>query len=219
MATAAQRSRVEACLLKKEGVISFYSDIAEEKVVIRTTCTFPEIQTHIWNETKMRGTAAQGGNSSNIHIRLSLTLDYSNFSQPGYLDDKTNGQQGGWLNGFSSLLQIIAVKVPAPLPIVDPCISSFSGRQGRAQSPNPTAKEWIVVFVVVDPHKTCSQPSHPHDDFCQDHTHIHQSFRQPIVEQDKDRSPNRCVVWSWVTLCEPEWKRGFQSQSSTRRVP
>lgn len=46
----------------------------------------------------MRGTTAKG--------------DYSNFSQPGYLDEKNAGQQGGWLNGISSLLQIIAVKVP-----------------------------------------------------------------------------------------------------------
>eukprot|EP01128_Nolandella_sp_AFSM9_P010916 TRINITY_DN7633_c0_g1_i1.p1 TRINITY_DN7633_c0_g1~~TRINITY_DN7633_c0_g1_i1.p1 ORF type:complete len:310 (-),score=113.43 TRINITY_DN7633_c0_g1_i1:196-1053(-) len=96
MGTAQKRSQVEACLLKKEGIISFYSDIGEEKVVIRTTCQFNEIQSHVWNETKMRGTASKG--------------DYGDFSQPGYLDEKVEGANGGWLNGFSSLLQIIAVK-------------------------------------------------------------------------------------------------------------
>ena len=96
MSTPGSRTQVETCLLKKEGVISFYSDIADEKVVLRTTCTFEDVQSHIWNETQMRGSAAKG--------------DYASFSQPGYLDEKSANQNGGWLNGISSLLQIIAVK-------------------------------------------------------------------------------------------------------------
>jgi len=90
------RTQVEQALLRKEGVISFFSDIADQKIVIRTTLSVEELYAYIWDTCRMRASTIKG--------------DYSGFKPNGYLDDSGGANKGGWLWGISSLLQIIAVK-------------------------------------------------------------------------------------------------------------
>lgn len=109
------RTSVENALLRRDGVISFFTDMAEEKVVIRTMCAVEALQQHIWDACKIRATATKG--------------DYSTFNPSGYLDDKP--QQKGWLSGFSSILQIIAVKDDENEPAAPAPVKSGRGQQAR----------------------------------------------------------------------------------------
>lgn len=109
------RASVENALLKRDGVISFFTDLAEEKVVIRTTCDVEALQQHLWDTCRIRATATKG--------------DYSSFHPSGYLDDKP--QHKGWLSGFSSILQIIAVKDDENEPAAPAPVKAGRGQQAR----------------------------------------------------------------------------------------
>jgi len=126
------RTQVEQALLKKEGVISFFSDIADEKIVIRTTLSVEDLYAYVWETCRMRASTVKG--------------DYSGFKPSGYLDDSSNAK-GGWLWGISSLLQIIAVKndgsnVPAPTP-VKPTPAKSKTAPAAATSGGNGEKGWL----------------------------------------------------------------------------
>jgi hypothetical protein len=126
------RTQVEHALLKKEGVISFFSDIANEKIVIRTTLSVEDLYAYVWETCRMRASTVKG--------------DYSGFKPSGYLDDSANAK-GGWLWGISSLLQIIAVKndgsnIPAPTP-VKPTPAKGKAATATAGSGGNGEKGWL----------------------------------------------------------------------------
>jgi len=87
----AQR-KIESCLLQTPGVISFFCDAAEEKVVIRTTASRDHLIESIFKSTNHRASLVKG--------------QYSDFRPGGYLDNYVPEQNEGW---GSYLWQIISI--------------------------------------------------------------------------------------------------------------
>eukprot|EP01125_Pyxidicula_operculata_P000247 TRINITY_DN10329_c0_g1_i1.p1 TRINITY_DN10329_c0_g1~~TRINITY_DN10329_c0_g1_i1.p1 ORF type:complete len:275 (-),score=76.87 TRINITY_DN10329_c0_g1_i1:191-1015(-) len=92
MKTEESKEEVETCLLSTPGVISFFSDIMEEKIVIRSSSTYEEISNSIFSTCKKRVSTIRG--------------DFSSFSHPDYHGDSIEANQNnGWL---TSIIQIVA---------------------------------------------------------------------------------------------------------------
>lgn len=95
LSTEEARSQIESVLLKIKGVISFFFDLCEQKVVIRSTVATDDVIDRI---------AANGWKAStNKKDVASTTGDMSKDSEPSYLDESQgNGASGNWF-GFGAI--------------------------------------------------------------------------------------------------------------------
>jgi len=112
----AQR-KIESCLLQTPGVVSFFCDAAEEKVVIRTTASRDQLIESIFNSTNHRASLIKG--------------QYSDFRPGGYLDNVPPETDEGW---GSYLWQIISVGQKS---------SSFSKKNSHQEEAQTTSQSWF----------------------------------------------------------------------------
>jgi hypothetical protein len=95
---------IESCLLKTKGVVSFFSDISDERLVVRSTVSADELVKLIYQDTHHRASTIKGSYDG---------------AGPQYIRPKSEQQGEGW---FSSFYQIIG---PNSIPS-----SSSSQNQG-----------------------------------------------------------------------------------------
>lgn len=94
-------SVIENCLLKTKGVVSFFSDISDQRLVVRSTISAEELVKTIYQDTHHRASTIKGSYDG---------------AGPQYIRPKSD-QQGGENGWFSSLYQIISpTSIPAAAP-------------------------------------------------------------------------------------------------------
>lgn len=94
MNTESARSQIESILLKSKGVISFFFDLCEQKVVIRATMTADDVIERI----------SSGGwkASTNKKDIGASTGEINKENEPEYLDESAGGNNGSWF-GFGAI--------------------------------------------------------------------------------------------------------------------
>jgi len=103
-------SEIESCLLKTKGVISFFSDVDDGKVIVRLTSEnlTDDVIASIYETTKHRTSLIKGDYDSSgfpLYITESLQKQneggfFSSIYQLVSVSDQSKEKRGGWLGGW-----------------------------------------------------------------------------------------------------------------------